>query len=76
MATVAAARAPEVLTVEFERESDGRWIAEIPELPGVLAYGRTQKEARRKAVALAFRVMADLLEDNAEPPRSVRFAVA
>jgi len=50
------------LTVELEQEEDGRWIAEIRELPGVLAYGKTAEDARAKAQALALRVMADRLE--------------
>lgn len=48
--------------VECEREEDGRWIAEIPELPGVLAYGTSQTEAEAKVKALALRVVADQLE--------------
>ena len=47
-------------TIEHEREEDGRWLAEVPELPGVLAYGTTADEA--KAEALAFRVLAERLE--------------
>jgi len=50
------------LTVETEREDDGRWIAEVPQLPGVLAYGATEAEAAAKAEALALRVLADRLE--------------
>jgi predicted RNase H-like HicB family nuclease len=50
------------LTVEFEQEDDGRWIAEIPDLPGVLAYGSTQEEAQARVQALALRVVADRLE--------------
>jgi len=50
------------LTVEIECEADGRWIAEIPELPGVLAYGRTAEDAQTKAQALVLRVLADRLE--------------
>lgn len=50
------------LTVQIEQETDGRWIAEIPEIPGVLAYGRTAQDARAKAQALALRVLADRLE--------------
>ncbi|MFL5308390.1 MAG: type II toxin-antitoxin system HicB family antitoxin, partial [Polyangia bacterium] len=46
-------------TVEIEPEDDGRWIAEIPELPGVLAYGATADEAVGAAKALALRVLAD-----------------
>lgn len=48
--------------VQFEREEDGRWIAEVPELPGVLAYGASQLEAQAKVKALALRVVADQLE--------------
>lgn len=49
-------------TVEVEREEDGRWIGEVIDLPGVLAYGVTRDEAVAKAKALAFRVLADRLE--------------
>jgi predicted RNase H-like HicB family nuclease len=55
-----------VLTIEIEREKDGRWIAEVPALPGVLAYGQTEIEARAHATALALRVIADRIE-NGEP---------
>ena len=54
------------LKVEVDREEDGRWIAEVPELPGVLAYGQGRQEAVDKAEALALRVIADRLE-NGEP---------
>ena len=50
------------LHLEFEKESDGRWIAEIVELPGVLAYGKTRTKAREAALALALRVLADKIE--------------
>jgi predicted RNase H-like HicB family nuclease len=50
------------LRVEFDREDDGRWIAEVPELPGVMAYGLTQTEALAAVEALALRVLADRLE--------------
>jgi predicted RNase H-like HicB family nuclease len=46
-------------TIEHEREYDGRWIAEVPQLPGVLAYGSTPDEATVKAEALALRVLAE-----------------
>jgi len=49
-------------TVEIEREKDGRWIAEVMDLPGVMAYGKTRKEALGAAEALALRVLADRLE--------------
>ena len=55
-------------TVEIEREDDGRWIAEIPELPGVLAYGSTRAEAIAGAKALALRVVADRLEHGEAKP--------
>ena len=50
------------LTVEIEREEGGRWIAEVPALPGVLAYGATEAEALASVQALALRVLADRLE--------------
>jgi predicted RNase H-like HicB family nuclease len=50
------------LTIEREREVDERWLAEVPELPGVLAYGASEDEATRRAQALALRVVADRLE--------------
>lgn len=49
-------------TLEIEIETDGRWIVEIPEIPGTLAYGSTQREAIANAKALALRVIADQLE--------------
>jgi predicted RNase H-like HicB family nuclease len=52
------------LHVELEQEIDGRWIAEIADLPGVLAYGKTKHEAVQKAAALALRVIADRLEHD------------
>lgn len=54
--------------VEFDREEDGRWIAEVPELPGVLAYGASQLEAQAKVKALALRVVADQLEHGEAGP--------
>jgi predicted RNase H-like HicB family nuclease len=56
------------MRIEIEREEDGRWIAEIPELPGVMVYGETRKRAIAKAEALALRVMADRLEHDEEIP--------
>jgi predicted RNase H-like HicB family nuclease len=50
------------LTLDLEQEVDGRWVAEVPELPGVLAYGPTAETAARSARALAFRVLADQIE--------------
>ncbi|PYS57923.1 MAG: HicB family protein, partial [Acidobacteria bacterium] len=50
------------LTIEIEQESDDRWIAEVLDLPGVLAYGLTREEAVARAKALSLRVLADRLE--------------
>jgi predicted RNase H-like HicB family nuclease len=47
------------MRIEFEREDDGRWIGEIPDLLGVMAYGNTRQEAYDRVTALAFRVLAD-----------------
>ena len=55
--------------VEVEREDDGRWIAEVPELPGVLAYGATQDEAQAKVQALALRVVAERLDHGEAGPQ-------
>ena len=55
------------LAVETEQEKDGRWIAEIPQIPGVMAYGATREEAVSKAEALALRVFADQLEHGEMP---------
>lgn len=60
------------MRVEIEREDDGRWIAEVPALPGVLVYGATEEEARAKAEALALRVIADRLENGEPVPSEAR----
>lgn len=54
--------------IELDREADGRWIAEVPELPGVLTYGQTRDEAVARVQALALRVLAERLEHNETPP--------
>lgn len=56
------------LQIEIEREDDGRYLAEAPALPGVLAYGHTPQEAVRRVQALALRVIADRLEHNEPAP--------
>jgi predicted RNase H-like HicB family nuclease len=56
------------MTIETEREEDGRWIAEVPDLPGVLAYSTTKTTAIAKAKAMALRVIADRLEHGEEVP--------
>jgi len=56
-------------SVEVDQETDGRWIAEVPELPGVLAYGATRDEAVRKAQALSLHVLAERLEHGESLPQ-------
>ena len=56
------------MNIEIERETDGRWIAEVPELPGVMAYGTSREEAIAKVEALALRVMADRLDHGEKIP--------
>lgn len=63
-------------TVEYEREDDGRWLAEVLELPGVLAYGDTSDEAIAKVQALALRTLADRLEHAEGPPEFVKITFA
>ena len=66
-----------VLSVALEREDDGRWIAEVPDLPGVLAYGATREEAVAKVQALSLRVLNDRIEHGeAIPEVASRFLVA
>lgn len=55
--------------VEVEQEVDGRWIAEVPELPGVLAYGGSREEAVRRVQALSLRVLAERLEHGEPLPQ-------
>jgi predicted RNase H-like HicB family nuclease len=62
--------------IVFDREEDGRWIAEIETLPGVLAYGDTKQEAKSKVETLALRVIADRIESEKSTTGSVRFAAA
>lgn len=61
-----------MLTIEVEQEADGRWIADVTALPGVLAYGATEAEARSRAAALACRVIADLIEHGEPVPDAAR----
>lgn len=55
-------------TIEYEQEEDGRWLAEVFELPGVLTYGKDVEEATARAQALALRVVADRLEHSESTP--------
>ena len=56
------------MNIEIDREDDGRWIAEVPDLPGTMAYGKTRQEAISRVQALALRVLADRLEHGEEIP--------
>ena len=61
--------------VEFDREEDGRWIAEVIKLPGVLAYGKTKQEALKRVTSVALRTLADKVESGKTPsPISRLFA--
>lgn len=75
MATVP--RSPEgsdqSFTIEFEQEENGKWLAEVPELPGVMTYGDTREDAEVKVTALALRVIADRTEQAKKPPKSIHF---
>jgi len=62
--------------IEFEQEVDGRWIADIPALPGVMAYGVTKTDAESKVEALALRVVADRIERENSTMTDLHFAVA
>jgi predicted RNase H-like HicB family nuclease len=64
------------LTIEVEQEDDGRWLAEVPALPGVLAYGNTREESVEHVQALALRVLADRIDHGeAVPEMGSVFAV-
>jgi predicted RNase H-like HicB family nuclease len=64
------------LDIESEIEEDGRWLAEVPQLPGVLAYGSTRDEAMARAQVLALRVLAERLEHGESGPESISISVA
>jgi predicted RNase H-like HicB family nuclease len=63
------------LTLECEREEDGRWLAEVAALPGVLAYGASANEAMSKAEILALRVLAERLEHGESAPIAINITV-
>lgn len=64
------------LTVETEREVDGRWIAEVPELPGVMVYGSTRDEAIAQVEVLALRVLAENIEEDGRPAEAIEIRLA
>jgi predicted RNase H-like HicB family nuclease len=66
----------EPIRVEVEREEDGRILASVPELPGVMAYGIDEEEAVRKVKSIALQVLADMIESGEEVPESLRMLFA
>ena len=62
-------------SLECEQEVDGRWIAEVPELPGVLSYGDSAADAMSKAEILALRVIADRLENGDSEPVNINLSL-
>ena len=66
----------EPIRVETEREEDGRILASVPDLPGVMAYGVTEIEAVRKVKAIALQVLADMIESGEEVPEPLRVLFA
>ena len=62
-------------SIECEEETDGRWLAEVPQLPGVLCYGQTANEAMAKAEVLALRTMAERLEQNESRPVEINISL-
>jgi predicted RNase H-like HicB family nuclease len=62
--------------IEIDREEDGQWIAEVPSLAGVMAYGQTREEAMSKVEALALRVLADRIEHGESVPEVTRLFFA
>jgi predicted RNase H-like HicB family nuclease len=63
-----------ILSIELEREHDGRWLAEVPDLPGVLCYGADRDEAVARVQALALRVIAERLEHREAPAEFLNVA--
>ena len=61
-------------TVEFEREEGGRWLAEVPDVPGVMVYGDSREEAAARVQAFALRVIADRLEHGEAAPEMIRLS--
>lgn len=58
--------------IEVEREEDGRWLASVPDLPGVMAYGNSKEEAVRKTKSVALQVLADMIEHGENIPDSFK----
>ena len=64
------------IRMEVEREEDGRMLASVPDLPGVMAYGANEAEAVRKVKAIALQVLADMIESGEEVPEPLRVLFA
>ena len=64
------------LSIESEREDYGRWLAEVPQLPGVLAYGANREQALAKAQVLALRVLAERIEHGEGAPEPISISIA
>ncbi len=76
MPAIMPKRRLKLLTIELDREEDGRWIADVPDLPGVTVYGNTKQDALAKVQALALRVLASKIEEDGTPQDEVRFVLA
>lgn len=63
-------------SIETEQESDGRWLAEVIEIPGTMKYGATREDAIRQAEALALRVIAERIESGEAPATPIRISFA
>jgi predicted RNase H-like HicB family nuclease len=66
----------EPLQIEVEREEDGRFLASVPDLPGVMAYGDSEESALRRAKAIALQVLADMIESGDELPQPLKVLFA
>ncbi|MGA2713114.1 MAG: type II toxin-antitoxin system HicB family antitoxin [Bryobacteraceae bacterium] len=64
------------LRIDIDREEDGRFLASVPDLPGVMAYGDTQEYATRKVKSIAIQVLADMIESGEEVPDALKFLFA
>jgi len=62
----------EPIRVEVERETDGRYLASVPDLPGIMAYGASETEAVRKVKSIALQVLADMIDSGEEVPEPLR----
>jgi predicted RNase H-like HicB family nuclease len=66
----------EPIPIEIDQEEDGRFLASVPDLPGVMAYGATRDAAIRKAKSIALQILADMIESGEEVPAPLKFLFA